>query len=245
MLSTEQLSKIGLHGKVAQFYLAALELGEAPVFDIAKQAGIGRTTAYNLLARLQEDGLVSQVQKAGRTYVIAERPDVLLRKHDEKKRHLTDILPELLSLYGHSVIKPTVRYYEGSKGILNVLYDTLTCRNRQLKAILSAVEMVTTPGLKEMEIYIKQRIAAGIRLNVLRSPAEEVGTLWPSTEVELREVRYAKVDGTFAMTMYIYDEKVAVISSRRENFGMIIESLEFSRLQESLFNVLWAVSEPA
>jgi len=242
MLSAEQLIKIGLRGKIAQFYLAALELGEAPVFTVAKKAGIGRTTAYDLLARLQEDGLVAQVQKAGRTYVIVERPDVLLRTYDEKKRNLDDILPELRSLYGRSISKPKAKYYEGTEGIGNVLYDTLTCRNKQLKAILSAQKW-GEPGITEMAIYTKKRIAAGIRLKALRSPEEKGIAPWPTSDEELREARFAKIAEPFAVTMFIYDEKVAVISSWRDNFGMIIESIEFSRLQETLFDVLWAASD--
>lgn len=49
----------------------------------------------------------------------------------------------------------------------------------------------------------------------------------------------------FRMTGWTYDDKVSLISSRRENFGIIIQSEEFSDLMNTLFTVLWQASEPA
>jgi HTH-type transcriptional regulator, sugar sensing transcriptional regulator len=49
----------------------------------------------------------------------------------------------------------------------------------------------------------------------------------------------------FRMTTWAYDDKVSFISSRRENFGIIIQSEEFSDLMNTLFAILWRVSKPA
>lgn len=47
------------------------------------------------------------------------------------------------------------------------------------------------------------------------------------------------------MTIWTYDDKVSLISSRRENFGIIIQSEELSDLMNTLFAVLWHASKPA
>jgi hypothetical protein len=57
-------------------------------------------------------------------------------------------------------------------------------------------------------------------------------------------VRFASPDFVFTMTSYIYDNKVAIISSRRENFAMTIESAEFAAMQRNLFEALWASCPP-
>ena len=46
------LNELGIDGSRAHFYLAALELGDAPVTAIAAKAGIGRSNAYEVLNRL-------------------------------------------------------------------------------------------------------------------------------------------------------------------------------------------------
>lgn len=244
MTLEDGLAKLGVHGKQARFYLAALELGQAPVRMIAEKSGIGRTTAYDVLAKLQQQGLVSQVEKGGVRYVTAEDPARLLRILDERRQTLEGLLPELRSVYNLSTVKPRIRFYEGVEGIKTVLYDTLTCRSKQLLGILSMVDLLDVPGRAEMEDYIAQRIASGISLKVLRSREKEVGNIWPTRAADLRELRYTPPGLVFTMTTYIYDQKVSVISSRRENFGMIIESQEFAKMQENLFMVLWQVSEP-
>lgn len=137
-----------------------------------------------------------------------------------------------------------MRIYEGAEGIRTVLYDTLKCRSKRLLGILSMRDLLDVPGRAETEAYIRQRIRHGIFLRVLRSREKDVGDIWQSGAAELREVRYAPTGLVFTMTTWIYDDKVAIVSSRRENFGMTIESEEFAQMQQNLFSVLWTVSEP-
>ncbi len=47
------------------------------------------------------------------------------------------------------------------------------------------------------------------------------------------------------MTMWTYDDKVSLISSRRENFGIIVQGEELNDLMTTLFAVLWQASTPA
>ncbi|GEM_PF-3348417 len=44
------------------------------------------------------------------------------------------------------------------------------------------------------------------------------------------------------MTTYLYDSKVGLISTQKENFGMIIESKEFYQTMNNLFESLWQIS---
>jgi sugar-specific transcriptional regulator TrmB len=237
------LQQIGVSGRRAKFYLAALELGEAPVRAVARKAGLRRTTAYDVLTRLTEEKLVTTVQKRGKVYVAAEDPRHLLRLFDERQRALSMILPELHSLYNRSGIKPKIRYYEGTDGLSTVLANTLDCQSKQLSAILSMADLRDAPG--HQEEYIAERVKRGIHLRVIRSLARELGDdLWPTSKSELRALRYAPSGIVFTMTTWIYDDKVSLISSSRENFGMIIESVEFSQTMLNLFSVLWTVSTP-
>ncbi|HEX5514813.1 MAG TPA: helix-turn-helix domain-containing protein [Gammaproteobacteria bacterium] len=240
-----QLSRLGLSGKRGRFYLAALELGEAPVTAIATRAGIGRTTAYDILEGLLSEGLVTQVEKSGRLHVVAEDPAVFLRNLDERRRVIDEVLPEVQAVYSRSAFKPKVRYYAGVEGIRTVMEDTLTCRSGELCGILSMVELLKVPGEAYMRHNIQRRIAAGLKLRVVRNPAEEVNNIWLSLAEELREVRFSPSKEPFTMTTYIYDNKVACISSRQEDFALLIESVEFAGVQKALFETLWAASAVA
>jgi sugar-specific transcriptional regulator TrmB len=242
----DALAQIGISGKRARFYLAALELGQAPIQKVAERAGITRTTAYDLLARLMRDGLVSRVEKDGRYHIAAEDPRRLLGVLDDRRRRVETILPELRTIHARSAVKPRLRFFEGRDGINAVLHDTLTCRSRQLCGILSMTDLLEVPGRSEMDKYVALRIAKGVHLRVVRSREKEAGRdIWPTSPAELRELRWAPDGIVFTMTAWVYDEKVSIISSRREHFGMIIESPEFSALMHNLFTVLWNASTPA
>jgi sugar-specific transcriptional regulator TrmB len=247
MVIEDSLARLGIEGTEASFYLAALELGQARVRQIARKAGIGRTNAYDVLARLVHRGLVTQAPRGGdrKSYVVAEDPSRLVRMLEEQRQSLDAVLPDLRSIYNHSTVKPRVRFYEGVEGIKHVLDDTLTCRSKRLLGILSMGDLFNVPGRLEMQDYVQRRIKAGVALKVLRSREKEVGDVWPTRAEDLRELRYTPSGMVFAMTMYMYDETVSVISSRRENFGMTIQSSELARMQEHLFMVLWEASVPS
>lgn len=246
MAIEDVLRRLGIEGKQARFYLAALELGQAPVRRIAREAGISRTNAYDVLARLLDRGLVTQVERGPgrRSYVVAEEPGRLRRLLEEQRQALDALLPELQSLYHRSAVRPRVRLYEGREGIRTVLEDTLACRSKELLGILSMGDLFNVPGRAEMEDLVRRRIAAGVSLKVLRSREKDVGDIWPTRAVDLRELRYVPPGTVFTMTLYIYDHKVSIVSSRRENFGMMIESPELAETQRNLFMVLWAASTP-
>lgn len=242
-MSIEQvLVQIGLQETEAKFYLAVLELGEASVRDIAAKAGISRTNAYDVFSRLLEQGLVRQVGAAANKIILiaAEPPDQITELLDGRRRKLDALLPELRSMHNGASGKPRVRYYQGSQGIKLVIDDTLSARDKTLLGILSMRDLYEVPGRSWMDDFVRRRIEAGVFLRVIRSPVKDVPNVWPQSAEDLREVRFASRDFIFTMTSYIYDNKVAIISSQRENFAMTIESEEFAMMQRNLFEVFWA-----
>jgi sugar-specific transcriptional regulator TrmB len=239
------LNELGIDGSRAHFYLAALELGDAPVTVIAAKAGIGRSNAYEVLNRLGAMGLVAQVEQEGKLHVVAEDPSVLLRRLEEQRMMVTAVLPDLNTIYNRSRSKPRIRFFQGEEGIRTVLWDTLTCSPGPLRGILSMQELLETPGRLVMDQFIQARVKIGLHFRVIRSHTRDTEAIWPTSEKELRRLRYAPADVQLAMTSLIYNDTVAFISSKRELYGILIQSEEFHTLQETLFESLWAISRDA
>lgn len=242
----EKLSKIGISETLYRLYVAAIELGEAPISDVAARAGLVRTTAYDALARLEEEGLVRIAKQGVKRIVIAEDPTVLLELLEARRQMLGEVMPELRSLYNRAKGKPRIRYYEGGEGIKTALWDTLTVSgpNPMLYGILSMDELREVPGLAEMDRFIAARAQKGIWLRVIRSREKDVGPIWPTSKADLRDLRFSPEDYLMSMTTFVYDSRVCLISSARENYGMVIESEEFATMQRQLFQSLWAMSSP-
>lgn len=76
------LENIGLNAKEAALYIAALNLGTAPMSRIAKQAKLNRTTAYQIFRELEKQGIMGSFRMRGGLRFAATSPVVLyaLRK---------------------------------------------------------------------------------------------------------------------------------------------------------------------
>ncbi len=54
------IEDMGFSDKKAETYLCLLKMGEVTASQIAKNAGIKRTTVYNILPELLHDGLIKK-----------------------------------------------------------------------------------------------------------------------------------------------------------------------------------------
>jgi len=235
------LESFGLSQSEAQVYLAALQENSGSAEAIARRAGLLRTTTHEILGRLVSQGLATYVTKGRSRIYTAERPTKLRTLLKDKERALDAAMPELEALAKVKGIRPRVRFYEGLAGVKAVFEDTLTVSDKQLRGILSMEDLYQTPGKEFMDSYVQRRVAAGIKLRVIRSEAKEVEETWPSSTEENRELRYAPSGLVFPLTMYLYDGKVGIIGTQKENFGMIIESDDFFQTQRNLFETTWEV----
>ncbi len=242
-MNNESLKEFGLNAKEAKVYLALLELGESKAYEIARKTRIARPTTYDILEKLSEQGLVGLYDKRNIKHYVANDPERIKQNLIGKQRAFEDLLPELKSIYNSLKAKPKISFYEGVEGIKTVFEDTLTAQNKVLLGILSMEDLYKIPGKKYMDDYVKRRINSGYTLKVVRSKPKEVATDWPGGMAEHRDLRYPPENMVFDMTTYIYDNKVGLISSLKENFGMIIESPEFSKNMSYLFHALWQMSK--
>lgn len=240
-----KLSAVGLDDKEIKFYLAALELGAAPVTAVANRAGVTRTNGYDLLQRLERRSLLAQVNGAdGVRQIVPSDPGVLIRDWERTRVMLDDLVPELRTLFNSSPRKPRVRFHEGVDGIQRAIWAHLECRSKLLLGILSMQELMEVPGPEWMDKFIAERVRRSIRLEVVRSQSRETKTVWPGSVAEMRELRYAPSGVDLGMTVYISDDMVTYVSSKYENYALTIESHELASLQKALLRSLWAVSQP-
>jgi HTH-type transcriptional regulator, sugar sensing transcriptional regulator len=240
-----QLHRLGITGKTFQFYMAALDLGEASINEVAERSGVRRTTGYDLAEKLEKEGLLTLRDVGTRRMVRVEDPIALLQQMEQRRKVAEDLLPHLRSMYNLAAGKPQIHFYEGVEGIKKVLWDTLTCTSGRLCGILSMDELMTIPGIEVMDQLIAERLQRGISLRVVRSREKDSEQIWPRSADERRDLRFAPEELLLSMTQYVYDNKVAIISSRKENYGVIIESREFADLQSMLFEMLWNAGTPA
>src|SRR3546814_20097043 len=91
-----KLSRIGISGVLYKLYAAAIELGEAPISAVAAREGVVRTSAYNSLGRLEQEGLLSFQTRDGQRSVYAHGPTVLLERVEGGRKMRNEVIPDQL-----------------------------------------------------------------------------------------------------------------------------------------------------
>jgi sugar-specific transcriptional regulator TrmB len=248
----QQLAELGLDTREARFYVAVLSLGRTTVARAAQEAGVSRTSGYDLARRLLERGLLRTIdfgedgrrEDRSRSELTAADPSGLYEEIERRRALLDDLVPQLRAVQSTARARPKVRYLEGVAGIREALFETLGWPS-PIRGIFSMKDLFVVPGEDALTEYVAGRREHGLTLRVVRSAERDVALRWPTSDADLRLARYAPEDYVFTMTTIIGEDRVAVISSREEGFAMMIESHEYAQTQTNLFEVLWKVSTPA
>ena len=163
--------------------------------------------------------------------VAAEPPEHLIELFDARRRKLDGLLPELRSLYNRASGKPRVRFYQGPEGIKVGTQRHARARDKKLLGILSMRDLYEVPGREWMDDLVRRRIEAGFFCASSARRPRTSRTCGRKAQPICARSGSHRARMVFTMTSYIYDDKVAIISSRRENFAMTIESEEFAMMQ--------------
>lgn len=233
------LEQLDLEGKKADVYLATLELGGTAVIEIAKKAGIKRTTCYDILLDLKKKGLISETIKGKKRLYLAEDPEKIQKNLKQKESLFSEILPQLKSIHNTGGNKPKIRFYEGKEGLREVYSDTLKYSGEILG--FASEDVVRILGKDWVENYLKMRVRSGIRARAIMPKTEVIEKDYALKDQE--QLRSSKlVDPKkypFSIEVNIYGySKVALMSSKEET-GVIIESTEIYNTMKLIFELLW------
>lgn len=235
------LIRAGLDQKQAKIYIACLELGKSKAPAIAKKAEVKRTTTYGILDELVALGLVSVAQAGKVKYYKAQDPEVILDMIENNRDIVAKAVPGLRDMFLSFHSKPAIQFFEGREGIKRIYEDTLTNQAKKVLQIVRVKDFISYPGSSYAREYTRKRAALGITAYALNS---SLGDVYDETNGKesvqwKRHVRYLPPQIFHAAMIMIYDNKVAMVSTKEENFGFIIESKEFSSTLKAYFEFMW------
>lgn len=236
----KDLQRIGLNDKEANIYLAALELGESNIQQLAKKSGVRRTTTYDIIESLKSKGLMSRVIRGKKTLFYASDPHKLEDEIEEQKYVLRRILPELLMVANSLDSKPKVRFFEGIEGIKEVYKDTLSYSDGELLAWVSpdAIEAFDLDFLDND--YLPRRVEKKIWVRAIAPEVKKMKGYKEVDEKSLRKTRLADAQMfPLRVEINLYGKNKIAVMSFDEKFGMIIESQRILETLKSIFEMNW------
>lgn len=246
------LEKLGLKNEEIKTFLFLLEAGEQTAGNLAKKVGISRPSLYGFLKKLQNNGLIIESQKNGIKTFHAVSQEKINSILDEQISGLEKGKADIAKLFteiqrGGTMTSPKFQLFEGKDGLRNILRDVLLYRDIQTMSywpIKSIIEILSEDYFRNLNIErIKQRIYVRAiwpesqRIDIKKQPFMGGGAKF------FRETRIAPKEIDFTMGYWIYENKVAFISSTKEAFGFIVESKEFVEMLSSQFELVWKASK--
>lgn len=234
---TTTLQNLGLNEKEAKVYLACLELGSATVQEVSDKAGVKRTSVYNFLEDMKVRGFITEVKHGKRILLTAEDPHTLLKKADEQKKQLEEMLPEFLSIYNLPGEKPKVKFYQGIEGLKRIYEDTFK-EGGPMYLISDYERMFEAIDPEWMWQYAKKRTEKGIKAFSIAKEGTRGQEVKKRDTQQLRETRFIK-DVNFETEINIYGNKVALLSFRRPYAGVIIEDRAITQTLRSMWKIIW------
>jgi len=234
-----QLQQLDLHGKKADVYLACLELGASSVIEIAKKAGIKRTTAYDILLDLEQKGLISQTTKGKKRLFVGEDPEKIKKDLQAKERMFSEILPMLKSAYNVRGVKPRIRFYEGLEGLKETYNDTLKYTGEML--VFASEDVVKILGLDWANNYMAKRTKNNLRVRAIMPSSEMLmKDIIPRDQEFLRTSKLIDPKKyPFSMEINIYGHSKVSLMSSKEQLGITIESTEIYNTMKLIFELIW------
>ncbi len=225
----------GLNEKEAIIFLTLLELNEAQPSIIAKRSGLKRPTTYTVLEQLQKKGLVSRASKKGQTFYRSVSPRTFIEEQKRKFENLESRLPELLVLHKKYESTPQMSIFEGKKGLIQIMEDTLSTSTELL--CWANIQVAVHTVLEDYyPIYIEKKVKNKVFLKGI-FPYEKGALEFKKKGLkELRKVHLIpKEKCPFENEINIYDDKVAIIS-HQDKIGVIIQNQSIADTQRAIFN---------
>ncbi len=235
----EQLRTYGMSEKEAKVYVSLLQTGPATANATAEKSGIIRTTTYDVLKTLKEQGIISVITKNKIQHYEAAEPEKLVQILEEKKRTVLGILDELKKIKITTTSKPKFELYEGKEGVKTVHQDIIE-QGQPLEAF-SNTKQIAELLPQYAPNFTKQRVQKGISIQLLSEENDESKELKKNDGKELRETKFIEGMKNIPITQYIYGDNVAVINTGAlEPQGIIIRNKDYAKAQSQIFKILWS-----
>ena len=234
------LRRLRLSESEQSVYLSLVTEGQASARTIAGRTSITRPSVYDQIKSLQKIGLVHEVEADGKAQFGAADLkhlegllDDQIDRLEQSRDFLKTTLPSLRDSF--KTIDPKVRFFEGGEGVKQLLKDIMWHDNETVSVIWNSDAMDEVYEETFLKWFDERRTARNLTVH----------SLWPK-QVKMNRFKTLKTDkqrtisGSFPnMSMLIYGNKTAFISSPSEAFGYIIESAEQAELQGLQFDLLW------
>jgi sugar-specific transcriptional regulator TrmB len=248
------LEEAGLTKTEALVYNTFLILKQATPKEIAKESGITRENAYQIINKLLSYNLISQIpEKRPKTYIV-ESPDKLLdlfNKHTQEVKDTQTILSKFIdrleSEKSLQKVPTVVSYYRGVDGVKQGYMESIS----DPKATTRYGLMSRTWPKEFMywidNTYVPERLSRNITLHLILTHTKEKLEGYIKTDIaKKRYVQHMDIpDFPTDSSLIVCGSKVYMTTHSNEksleqkDSAVVIDQSDIAKTMEALFKLVW------
>jgi sugar-specific transcriptional regulator TrmB len=244
------LTSLGLSDKEAKVYLAALALGPSPVQIISRKSGVNRATTYTNIDALQKLGLMNSVKQGKKWFFYAESPEklfyILVKQHQEllksREERLVKVVPHLEALQVKSRNIPTVRYFEGKAGILELMKEVgdeyYFNQHKELRVIYPRDLIRRLFPEETLREFKEKRTSSSV---IGRGIIVEEHSSAIIADTQLRAVVVPRSILDINCEIAVFNDTVRIITFKPPMTGIMINDENIANGFKQLFDLIWSL----
>ncbi|PIR49027.1 hypothetical protein COU80_01290 [Candidatus Peregrinibacteria bacterium CG10_big_fil_rev_8_21_14_0_10_55_24] len=234
------LTQLGYSTRESRAYLAALELGIAPVSVIAKRASLKRPTTLEILKKLSQKGIAEFYMRKNTRFYSVLPPKQLLDKYQRVIDQLEEAVPKMMAISYSIAQKPHISFYEGKEDLKRLYLGVLESKTEVLNYFLpeKVFEYFTEEWVQKY--FLAERLRRKVAVRGISPDSEFMRDFLKRTPKIIRENKIINGKALhFTNEIYLYDDKKMVIFSFDEDFALLIESRDVVNTQKVIFELAW------
>lgn len=234
------LQEFGLTPKEAAVYITLLETGKVSAYTVAKKSGLKKPTAYVILESLIEKGLAFKVPREKKQLYLAQSPEILRKRAQERLWHMEHILPELLSLAQSHQSSVRTLFFEGLPGVRQAYWHRMKeLENTEFVGFYGAAQEIGKPLLDVMHEWNLTNRDLHIRSRAIVPKHPSLAQFRRLDKRHFRAVKIVPMEAyTSHMSMEITDLFVRV-TMFREMQCVILDNPSLAKTFRQIFEMLW------
>ncbi|MFH1711665.1 MAG: helix-turn-helix domain-containing protein [Patescibacteria group bacterium] len=237
------LIELGLTETESRVYLSMLKLGPASVQNIAKEANISRTAAYEIIGSLGEKSLASTFNQGKKKMFSAEDPEKLhgyfkgkMENMKSQISSLKEMVPELRMMQAGE--RPKVKFFTGVEGVRSLFRDVAAAKATELYEMADGDVVYKTIDERILLEYRETVHHKKVKVKMLFK-GEKIRNPRPNTEY-----RRVPEGQDFEGLIWLYSNRIVFMNFVGDVEVVIIENDIFSETMKQMFLAAWECAKP-
>lgn len=245
-----ELRKMNLSRNEARVYIFLAKNGAQKAQQITEHLNIHRTETYNILKKLENQGLVSRILKRPMKFIATSFETVLTTHINERKQkihHLEQRKIELLQIWkslpeNHNLKnkKETFQVLEGKSHISVRLAELIENTNKQIELIVSDSNLIWLFNTPILDNIYKMTLKKEIRVRLLTNYSPTSNYVIDGINLQNGDFAYTKKNEMPGFLISDNDEMILLMTNDLSNItGMWTNYETIVKSYSILFNLLW------